>query len=53
MRVLMMGSGGVGGFVGARLAETGHDVTFVARRAHLVAIRRDGLVMESETLLSG
>ena len=31
----MMGSGGVGGFVGARLLETGHDVTFVARGAHL------------------
>lgn len=48
MRVLMMGSGGVGGFVGAGLYESGHDVTFVARGAHLVALQRDGLVMVSE-----
>ena len=39
MRVMMMGSGGVGGFVGAGLFDTGHDVTFVARGAHLEAIR--------------
>ena len=48
MRVMMMGSGGVGGFVGAGLFETGHDVTFVARGAHLEAIREHGLCMLSE-----
>ena len=48
MRVLMMGSGGVGGFVGARLLETGHDVTFVARGAHLAAMQDRGLCMLSE-----
>ena len=48
MRVMMMGSGGVGGFVGAGLFDTGHDVTFVARGAHLEAIRNDGLCMLSE-----
>ena len=44
----MMGSGGVGGFVGARLVETSHDVTFVARGAHLAAMRDHGLCMLSE-----
>ena len=48
MRVMMMGSGGVGGFVGAGLFDTGHDVTFVARGAHLEAIRENGLCMLSE-----
>jgi 2-dehydropantoate 2-reductase len=42
-----MGSGGVGGFLGARLAKAGVDVTFVARGAHLEAMRRDGLEIES------
>lgn len=48
MRVMMMGSGGVGGFVGAGLFDTGHEVTFVARGAHLEAIREHGLCMLSE-----
>ena len=43
-----MGSGGVGGFIGSRLVETGHDVTFVARGPHLRAIRDRGLCMLSE-----
>lgn len=38
-----MGTGGVGGFFGAKLALAGHDVTLIARGAHLAAIRRDGL----------
>lgn len=38
-----MGTGGVGGFFGAKLALAGHDVTFIARGAHLEAIREDGL----------
>ncbi len=49
MRVLIMGSGGVGGFVGSRLVETGQNVTFVARGPHLHAIRDHGLCMLSET----
>jgi len=44
----MMGSGGVGGFFGGRLASIGCDVTFVARGAHLEALRRDGLTIENE-----
>ena len=47
MRVLVMGSGGVGGYYGARLAQHGHDVTFVARGAHLAALQRDGLELRT------
>ena len=42
-----MGSGGVGGYFGARLAKGGADVTFIARGAHLAAMREHGLVVES------
>jgi 2-dehydropantoate 2-reductase len=42
-----MGSGGVGGFFGARLMRGGADVTFVARGAHLAAMRAHGLAIES------
>ena len=45
MRVLVLGAGAVGGYFGARLAEGGHDVTFVARGANLDALRRDGLTI--------
>jgi 2-dehydropantoate 2-reductase len=44
----MMGSGGVGGFYGARLVNAGYDVTFVARGAHLAAMREHGLKIESD-----
>ncbi|HYH43510.1 MAG TPA: 2-dehydropantoate 2-reductase, partial [Burkholderiales bacterium] len=47
MKILVMGSGGVGGFYGGRLANTGCDVTFVARGAHLAAMRENGLTIES------
>ena len=49
MRIAVMGSGGVGGYFGAKLALGGHDVTFVARGAHLEAIRRNGLRVDSES----
>jgi 2-dehydropantoate 2-reductase len=48
MKVLVMGSGGVGGYFGGRLAAAGNAVTFVARGAHLEAMRRDGLVLDSQ-----
>jgi len=38
-----MGAGGVGGYFGGRLAASGADVTFIARGAHLDALRREGL----------
>jgi len=48
MKIAVMGSGGVGGFYGGRLAHAGYDVTFVARGAHLAAMRKNGLVIENE-----
>jgi 2-dehydropantoate 2-reductase len=50
MKIVMMGSGGVGGFFGGRLANAGYDVSFVARGAHLEAMRRDGLTIENAKL---
>lgn len=47
MRIAVMGTGGVGGYFGGRLAAAGHDVTFIARGPHLEAIRADGLMVES------
>jgi 2-dehydropantoate 2-reductase len=44
-----MGSGGVGGYFGARLAQRGHDVTFIARGRHLAAMRETGLRVRSST----
>ena len=43
MRIAVVGTGGVGGGFGAALAKAGADVTFIARGAHLAAMRRDGL----------
>jgi 2-dehydropantoate 2-reductase len=50
MRFAILGSGAVGGYYGARLARAGHDVTFVARGAHLAAIRERGLSVRSPML---
>src|SRR5947207_8106333 len=47
MRIAVMGTGGVGGYFGAKLAHAGHDVTFIARGAHLAAMRERGLRIES------
>lgn len=43
MRIAVIGAGGVGGAFGAALAKAGADVTFVARGAHLAAMRDNGL----------
>ena len=50
MRIAIMGSGGVGGYVGAWLQNSGQNVTFIARGAHLAALRRDGLRIEHPQL---
>jgi len=50
MRIAIMGSGGVGGYVGAWLQNSGQNVTFIARGAHLAALRRDGLRIEHPRL---
>lgn len=47
MRIVIMGAGGLGGYFGARLAAAGNDVAFIARGAHLAAIKRDGLRVNS------
>ncbi len=43
MKIAIMGAGGVGGYLGGKLAAAGGDVTFIARGAHLQAIRKQGL----------
>jgi 2-dehydropantoate 2-reductase len=47
VRIAIFGSGGVGGYFGGRLAAAGADVTFIARGAHLSALRERGLRIES------
>jgi 2-dehydropantoate 2-reductase len=47
MRIAIVGSGAVGGFYGAKLAQAGQQVTFVARGAQLRAIRERGLLVFS------
>ena len=48
MRIAVIGAGGIGGPYGASLAKAGADVTFVARGAHLAAIRENGLHIEGD-----
>ena len=50
MRFAILGSGAVGGYFGAKLARAGQDVTFIARGAHLDAIRSTGLEIKSAKL---
>lgn len=47
MRIAVVGAGGVGGGFGAALAQAGADVTFIARGAHLAAMKNQGLRIES------
>jgi 2-dehydropantoate 2-reductase len=47
MRIAVMGTGGTGGYFGGLLARAGEEVTFIARGAHLEAIRKNGLAVES------
>ena len=46
MRIAVMGSGGLGGYFGARLCRGGADVHFIARGKHLQAMRIEGLRIE-------
>ena len=50
MKFAILGSGAVGGYYGAKLARAGHDVTFIARGAHLAAMRERGLEIRSPVL---
>ena len=47
MRIVIFGTGGVGGYFGGRLARAGDDVTFIARGEHLQAIKTNGLRVDS------
>src|SRR5436190_667163 len=47
MHIVVMGAGGVGGYVGAKLARAGETITLVARGEHLTAIQREGLRIRS------
>ena len=47
MKIVIFGSGGVGGYFGGRLALAGQDVTFIARGAHLAAVTESGLRVDS------
>ena len=47
MKIAIYGAGGLGGYYGARLAGAGNDVAFIARGAHLEAIRKRGLQISS------
>ena len=46
MRTCVVGAGAIGGLLGVKLALAGHEVTLIARGAHLEAIRRGGLRLE-------
>ena len=47
MKIAVMGAGGIGGYVGGRLAESGEEVHLIARGAHLAALRENGLRVET------
>jgi len=47
MRIAIFGTGGAGGYFGARLARAGEEVIFIARGDHLRAIRQDGLRVDT------
>src|SRR5215207_7197961 len=47
MRYIIYGAGAIGGGIGGRLFEAGHDVVLICRGEHLEAIRRDGLLLRS------
>ena len=47
MKILILGAGAIGGYVGARLQQAGGDVTFLVRPARAGALARDGLVIKS------
>lgn len=47
MNIVIYGTGGVGGYFGARLVQSGNNVTFIARGKHLEAIKKNGLHLKS------
>jgi 2-dehydropantoate 2-reductase len=53
MRLCIVGAGAIGGLLGARLADAGHEVSLVARGAHLAAIRARGLAIKDRAGVCG
>ena len=47
MKILILGAGAIGGYVGGRLHQSGADVTFLVREKRNEALQRDGLVIKS------
>lgn len=47
MKIAIIGTGGIGGYFGAKLVQAGYDVTFIARGEHLKTIQNSGLVIKS------
>ncbi|RYE08187.1 MAG: 2-dehydropantoate 2-reductase [Hyphomicrobiales bacterium] len=47
MKIAIMGAGGIGAYTGGRLAAAGQEVAFIARGAHLAALRETGLTIRS------
>lgn len=45
MRIVMMATGGIGGFLAVRMTQAGHEVVCIARGAHLEAIKSNGLTL--------
>jgi 2-dehydropantoate 2-reductase len=52
MKIAIFGTGGVGGYFGGRLAQSGQDVVFIARGEHRAAIAGHGLRVEARTAIS-
>ncbi len=48
MKACIVGAGAIGGFLGAHLVQAGHEVSLIARGAHLAALRGNGLVLRSK-----
>jgi 2-dehydropantoate 2-reductase len=48
VKIAIMGSGGIGGYYGARLQKGGSDVTFIARGENLKALRENGIALEGD-----
>jgi len=49
MKIAVMGAGAVGCYYGGMLARAGHDVTLIGRAQHVQAVRRDGLLLDTQT----
>jgi len=49
VRIVVFGAGAIGGVIGARLFQQGHDVALIARGAHYEAVAKDGLRLETPT----